>query len=334
MNPLVPNEMKIRQNLLNSSNVFIKESLKFIKSMMTKRKLCKERGRRYIKEILHSIFFIGYINKPPINPRDILETDLHSKLFEKFPDVFQSYETQLPRRPPFSVLLEVVVETTGDRSVTAILEVLQKLNDDMIIRRSEGNFCGNDFCFGATVVSCSYFQRGGQKTQNYFGASVSCKGRKATRIFICLACIETWNDNMAHAVCLASKHHRSISLPVAVYSMAYQVCRVREGENYSHIYEELSPCLLCQEIFPNVTFSPPATADQDKPSWNYGNCAECEAISNLLNGEISVSEEAEHLNARLVPTLRTLRGHREHQLRGHLNKFNFKITPEARFYNP
>ncbi|XP_048847173.1 uncharacterized protein LOC125717864 isoform X2 [Brienomyrus brachyistius] len=334
MKPLVPNDMKIRQNLLNSSKVFIKESLKFIKSVMTKTNLSQERGRRYIKEILHSIFFIGYINKPPINPRDILETDLHSKLFEKFPDVFQLYETQLPRRPPFSVLLEVVVETTGDRSVTAILEVLQKLNDDMIIRRSEGNFCGNDFCFGATVVSCSYFQRGGQKTQNYFGASVSCKGRKATRIFICLACIETWNDNVTHAVCLAAEHHRSIRLPDAVYSMAYQVCRVREGENYSHMYTPLLPCSLCQNIFQNVTFSPPATAGQDKASWNYGNCAECEAISNLLNGEITVNEEAQQLNARLMPSLRTLRGHRKQRLRDHLNEHNFNVIPVTTFYNP
>nr|XP_023693503.1 uncharacterized protein LOC111857175 isoform X2 [Paramormyrops kingsleyae] len=341
---------KKEQILIKSSAMFIGESLKFIQSMVRKEKLSQERGHRYMKEILHCIFFHCHIYRPPIHdkqsiypkeiqskllihPVNVLREDLHSKLSKKFPDVFQSYTSQLPRRSPFSILLEVVVETTAERSETAILRELARLNDQMIIKISDRKSSANDFCFAAAVVSCSGFERSDLVTQEYFGASMSCKGPITTMIFISVACIETWNDNVAHGVCLAANGHRSITLPDTVWSRAHRLRSPREGGNNSHTYKARSPCLWCKNTFPNVTFSPIDTA-QNEPTWQCGNCAECEAISNLLNGETSVSEETQQLNTGLEPSLMTLREERERKLTEHLEELNFNLNPATRFYNP
>ncbi|XP_072560851.1 uncharacterized protein [Paramormyrops kingsleyae] len=327
-------EATIRETMVNSAKVFVTTSWDFIHSKMD-----TERGRRFFKEILHSIFFHCHIyrdtelNRQSINPEEILGETLQSELAVMYPDVFESYTSLLPRRSPFSILLEVVVETMAGRSEIDIRTELEKLNNKMIVHKSGGSSCGNDFCFGATVVSYSYFRSSSLETQKYFGASMSCSGRKATRIFISVACIETWNDNVAHAVCLAAKGHPSITLPDTVYSTAYRLHPPKKGGNNSHEYKELSPCELCLKIFPNVTFSSLHKKDQDKQFWNYGNCAECEAISNLLNGQTSISDETQELNASLEHNLEDLRAKRKNILRGHLNRFNFTVTPEARFYN-
>nr|XP_023654181.1 uncharacterized protein LOC111836819 isoform X1 [Paramormyrops kingsleyae]XP_023654182.1 uncharacterized protein LOC111836819 isoform X2 [Paramormyrops kingsleyae] len=320
--------------MVNSAKVFVTTSWDFIHSKMD-----TERGRRFFKEILHSIFFHCHIYRDPklnrqsIDPEEILDETLQSELAVIYPDVFESYTSQLPRRSPFSILLEVVVETTAERREIAILRELARLNDQMIIHKSGGSSCGNDFCFGATVVSYSHFRSSDLETQKYFGASMSCSGRTATRIFISVACIETWNDNVAHAVCLAAKRHPSIRLPDTVYSTAYRLRTPSEGENNRHTYEARSPCSLCLKIFPNVTFSSLLKEPLGKESWNYGNCAECEAISNLLNGQTTISDETQELNASLEHTLKDLRAERKNILKGHLNRFNYTVTPVARFYN-
>lgn len=61
------------------------------------------------QQILHSIFFLGKINKIPFSPEEIIsDGDILKALKKKIPRPFQFYLTQLPRRSPFSCVLDMV----------------------------------------------------------------------------------------------------------------------------------------------------------------------------------------------------------------------------------
>ncbi|KAG7460211.1 hypothetical protein MATL_G00218730 [Megalops atlanticus] len=143
-----------RQRILRkSSTVFIEISLSFIKASEKSGKLRSQKAKAYIKEILHSIFFLGYISSPSIHPSDIMGENITLRLEKIYPDVFEGYRTKLPLRPPYSILLDVVVETKGSQRVPEILQELLKLNEAMTVPNDDGGKYENVFCFASTVGS-------------------------------------------------------------------------------------------------------------------------------------------------------------------------------------
>ncbi|KAJ7991689.1 hypothetical protein DPEC_G00286490 [Dallia pectoralis] len=62
---------------------------------------------KYLDEFLHSIFCIGWIDKERI-PQMIFK-HLEARVEKIFPKPFEKYRTQLPKRTPFSCLLDVIV---------------------------------------------------------------------------------------------------------------------------------------------------------------------------------------------------------------------------------
>ncbi|KAJ8345978.1 hypothetical protein SKAU_G00301710, partial [Synaphobranchus kaupii] len=272
------------------------------------------------QQILHSIFFIGFINLPRIEPEDILPESTVTRLKEKIPDVFEKYRSHLPTRTPFSILLDWVVHTAGDN----VMKTLLDLNEKMHIPKTNG-MCGNDFCLASTVVSYCYFEdkKENKIPRKYYGASVACTGKAKRDLFINLSCFKTWNRKVALGVCLAAKGNKSILLPKTVHSAAFTMLNDqrdedrtgnsgRIGSGSGQRYVPRSPCEKCWEIFPEVVFSP-SERDEKKAQWKHGNCAECEAISNLLNGEGAVDEgvklgdqllTADDANEKLKPLLK------------------------------
>ncbi|MEQ2250223.1 hypothetical protein ILYODFUR_037698, partial [Ilyodon furcidens] len=85
-------------------------------------------SKHLVDEILHSIFFLGKINIVPFSPEEIIsDEDILSQLKEKYSRPFECYETQLPRRSPFSCVLDMVVLQTGPESENQIKQTLRDL---------------------------------------------------------------------------------------------------------------------------------------------------------------------------------------------------------------
>ncbi|XP_066560647.1 uncharacterized protein LOC136749908 isoform X2 [Amia ocellicauda] len=367
------------QKLINSSCQFIKVALKYISSAVNEQRLSISKGKSYIKEILHTIFFLGHIDMPSIEPNEVLSSELFSRVTTKYQDVLQKYKTHLPRRPPYSVLLDVVVESTGDANVEAVLDQLTDLNQKMFIPFSENEWCGNDFFLNSTVVSFCYFSDfvTSKRTRNYFGGSVSCKGILQREVFIDISCIATWNKAVSLAVCLAGIHkHKPMLFPPYVHSTAYHMiignvgCSGSEehqstkvntslaaaagntgtalaGDGWIKGYYSKPPCQKCLELFPDTRFTPECSEHRYPAPWEYGNCAECEAVSKLLNAEtelnkrislpipnrISIDSRYNHL---LINTFNTdiLILQRQCRLQDNLRKTKFEVGAKILFYDP
>ncbi|KAG5832655.1 hypothetical protein ANANG_G00293450 [Anguilla anguilla] len=218
------------QILIKSSILFFEQSLEYAADLCGRKELSKDQANGYLAEILHSILFIGYINIPSIGPQQLLPENAVGSLMNSFPDVFEKYTSHLPLRTPYSILLDMVVQTTGDQAMDLPKNLLA-LNEKMHVPRN---------------------------------------GRK------------------------------SIMLPKAVYSAAFTMLNDQRDEDHEgnsdrigcgsrQRYVQRRACEKCWGIFPEVVFLPPER-DEERASWKHGNCAECEAMSNLLNGEVTVDE--------------------------------------------
>ncbi|KAJ8251468.1 hypothetical protein GJAV_G00221670 [Gymnothorax javanicus] len=286
------------QILIKSSTLFIESSLEYLRNQSRNGQLDSVKARCYAAEILHSILFIGYMNEPSIEPQQILSQNVVERLTQSIPEPFEKYRSHLPLRTPFSILLDVVVETAGDQ----VLEKLLALNAKMHIPQNDVNRCRNDFCLASTVISYCYFEdkQANKKSEKYYGGSVACTGKPKRDFFINLSCVETWNRKVALGVCLAAKGRESIFLPKFVHSAAFTLLndqRDEDPESYlGHVgegqglrYIPKPPCEKCWKIFPGVKFSP-SECDERRAQWKHGNCAECEAMSKLLNNVSAVNE--------------------------------------------
>ncbi|XP_053087477.1 uncharacterized protein LOC113543737 isoform X3 [Pangasianodon hypophthalmus] len=64
----------------------------------------------YMDEMLHSIFFLGYIyDSPRLTPSDFFRSpETREQVMKKFPRPFEKYRSHLPTRTPFSILLNML----------------------------------------------------------------------------------------------------------------------------------------------------------------------------------------------------------------------------------
>lgn len=213
--------------------------------------------REYVDEMLHSIFFLGWIHSPKYTPEMILGVHL-SEMMKIFPQPFESYTSKLPKRTPFACVLDMVVSLFGPDKK---LEIWQKLRDIANVMSGKHRFTSSTICIS---------ESGGR----YYGASMSCTGKKEGQIMIAVSCLCTWHYGVSNAVMTykPDKNKRK-NFDGTMKLQEYVKCQasnVKSGE-------KMPPCRSCGNLF-----------GLEKPSnqmWPYGNCAEAESLSKLLYGE-------------------------------------------------
>ncbi|MGH0140774.1 UNVERIFIED_CONTAM: hypothetical protein FKN15_035276 [Acipenser sinensis] len=263
-----------RQRLIKSGLNFI---LEFGKHIQFESDL--ERRKEIMAEVLHCIFFLGHIYKNPVPPEIFFPTKEHLQLSkELFPRAFQQHASHLPTRTPFSILLDLVSRMNGSTNSEAILNHLAQIKKAL----QDDDQAENNYTLTATVITECY---SGQVQERFYGESLSCSGSVETRIMIALSCIQTWNDAVAHAVWNAEKRKAYIRFPKDVFCTAYKI----DPESASYVMT--APCSKCDTIFTGVTFKPPFSSERDSERFRFGNCAETESLSHLLDAEENVRNE-------------------------------------------
>ncbi|XP_078427217.1 uncharacterized protein LOC144699815 isoform X1 [Cetorhinus maximus] len=323
---LVQHENPRLQNFVKSGYQFLNKVRSFFVNAVKKGKLTQDRGGAYFKEILHTVLFFGGINDPIIEPNLFFgEREEFEQLSAKYPDVFQKYNTHLPTRPPYTVLLNAVVEIMGTRNTDGILECLLDLSEQMVLEptNAESSKCGNVFV--STVINYCYFLNlhvTNEKTDDYFGASVSCKGRQQAEIMIDILCCQTWHNAISLAVCVGNWYkNQTLWFPPDVHSIAHKIVYKRRSpsepgitsnnqdehtvagsgggqktsglENSTTLRQHAclaprQPCERCITMFPDIIYHP-SPEYHEHPYWEYGNCAECESLSQLLYGNPQIA---------------------------------------------
>ncbi|XP_035849166.1 uncharacterized protein LOC116041279 isoform X2 [Sander lucioperca] len=237
-----------------------------------------------VDEILHSIFFLGKINKIPYSPEDILsgDEDLLNALKGRYPQPFKLYSSQLPRRSPFSCVLDMIVDLTrqthqGKRQEQEIeKEIKEKLR--RLIRELE---LGKNEPLVSSTICVSH----SPKTPNafrYYGVSMSTSGRNPGKILIAASCFSSWDSYVAGAVMTyyPNKVKREYFDGTIILPKQHVRCQA------FNLFEERDklPCRSCGNLFGLTT--------DEKKEWPYGNCAEAESVSNLLANVVEIREQA------------------------------------------
>ncbi|XP_043924127.1 uncharacterized protein LOC122799251 isoform X1 [Protopterus annectens] len=279
---LIRNHALEKQSLIMSGSQFIKIFFGLLKTFPLEDEAAKKAViRTYMEEVLHVIFFFGHMHVMPINPKEFFRDEEYERLKKILPAPFEKYKTHLPTRTPYSVLLEVVVKMNNPNNVNRILQQLTDINKALQKPTpTDKQLCSNnDYSFDSTVVSFSYFQDPvtNKRSENFFGASLGCKGRVERQIMIAISCIKVWNMAVAYAVHYA-RQERCVHFPDFVYSEAFKSGRKNNGP-----YKKLAPCRKCFRSFQNVKFVPAHEELNYRADWPNGNCAEAESLSKLLD---------------------------------------------------
>ncbi|CAK6961013.1 uncharacterized protein LOC128374218 [Scomber scombrus] len=99
------------EEYLESQQGFRRNAFKIITKMLD---WCNrtEGSKKFVDEILYSIFFLGKINNPQFLPEMIFADDkqILENLKKTYPKPFELYSTQLPRRSPFSCVMDMTTD--------------------------------------------------------------------------------------------------------------------------------------------------------------------------------------------------------------------------------
>ncbi|XP_037651981.1 uncharacterized protein LOC119503971 [Sebastes umbrosus] len=224
-------------------------------------------------EFLHSIFFLGKLNDPKFIPESLVSNDKEiSKMLKDFPRPFALYSSHLPKRSPFSCVLDMIVHLYGENDEKEIRKRLQ----DFVSELKKG---GSNGLFSSTIcVSQSDIPKG----TRYYGVSMSTSGCNPRRIMIAASCLSSWDSKVADAVMTYYPNKTknpdfdgTIKLPQHVRCQAYDICPIKEKP----------PCKSCGNLF--------GLGTSEKKEWPYGNCAEAESLSNLLKDDERVREQVQ-----------------------------------------
>nr|XP_038021506.1 uncharacterized protein LOC101791571 isoform X3 [Anas platyrhynchos]XP_038021507.1 uncharacterized protein LOC101791571 isoform X3 [Anas platyrhynchos]XP_038021508.1 uncharacterized protein LOC101791571 isoform X3 [Anas platyrhynchos]XP_038021509.1 uncharacterized protein LOC101791571 isoform X3 [Anas platyrhynchos] len=278
---LAEREERCKSQLQMSGNLFIKHFLK----LLTQKQLAEDIKKHYMEKVLHAVFFFGRLHKRMVQPIDFLGPEVCQILQAKFPRPFEQYSTHLPSLTPYSILLQFGTEEAGCSTQEQMESFLRDFNETLqeeLEQEQEANLKLSQFVFRAAVVSFSIYRDPGDgaATPLFYGASLSCSGLLERKIMIAILCLQTWHKAVAFAV-----HHGendlAIVFPDGVQSRAFY---------YTHgAFKEKKPCVKCTKMF-KVDFRPPAGSATENSRWPYGNCAENESLSKLLQGVPGLQE--------------------------------------------
>nr|XP_047906243.1 uncharacterized protein LOC106046794 isoform X2 [Anser cygnoides]XP_047906244.1 uncharacterized protein LOC106046794 isoform X2 [Anser cygnoides] len=277
---LAEREERRKSQLQMSGNLFIKQFLVLLHQTQPAEDIKKQ----YIEKVLHTVFFFGRVHKRVVEPTDFLGPAVCQTLQAKFPRPFQQYGTHLPGLTPYSILLQFGSEVAGCSTQEQMESFLRDFNKTLQEKlEREANMKPSEFVFRAAIVAFSIYRdpEDGAAPPLFYGASLSCSGLLEKKIMIDVLCIKTWHKAVAFAV-----HHAEDDLAI-VFPDGVE-CR---AFYYSHgAFAEKQPCMKCREMF-HVDFQPPADSTKEDCPWPYGNCAENETLSKLLQGIPGLQEK-------------------------------------------
>lgn len=226
-------------------------------------------SKHLVDEILHSIFFLGKINLVPFSPEDIIcDRDILDALKEKYPRPFQFYDKQLPRRSPFSCVLDMIVLQKKPENEEEIKKSLQDLIKDL-----------KDGILASSTICISQKSKADQNSTRYYGVSMSKTRNSFTRkILIPASCLSKWDEYVAGAVMTYCPH----DIKKDYFDGTIEVPENIRWETFrlTGDYVKMDPCRSCQNLF--------VLKEKVTKEWPYGNCAEPESLSNLLKSEEEV----------------------------------------------
>eukprot|EP00062_Callorhinchus_milii_P015019 gi/632964834/ref/XP_007898590.1/ PREDICTED: uncharacterized protein LOC103183124 [Callorhinchus milii] len=311
--------------LVQSANQFIKVAQQILGAVRSEM-LTNNQKTQYEKEILHTILFFCHINIPRLEPEDIFGKATET-LNSKYADILTDYKMHLPTRPPYTILLDIVVTYKGANNVPDVLEYLWSENKKMQLPGPPKK-CENVFCFVSRVINYCYFEpeNPNYKSDKYYGASVSCTGHNAKKIMIDILCLKTWNSYICQVVGNAPEW--KLKCPF-VYSNAYIIQPDLKNSKDFEVPKYKPPCKKCLELYPDLNCLLYETNNHEA-NWLYGNCAENESLSKLLNDcENIVIDVPENFDQNIVTTKRAI----EQRLRENLRDVEFQLGNTISFYN-
>ncbi|XP_035168497.1 uncharacterized protein LOC118158044 isoform X2 [Oxyura jamaicensis] len=270
---LAEQEERRKSRLQISGHLFIKRFL----ILLNEKQLAEDIKKQYIEKVLHAVFFFGRVHKRMVKPTDFLGPRIYQSLRAKFPRPFEQYDTHLPGLTPYSILLQFGTEVAGCSTQEQMESFLRDFNNTLQNElQQEANLKPSEFVFRAAIVAFSIYRdpEDGAAPPLFYGASLSCSGLLERKIMIDILCIKTWHKAVAFAV-HHGEHDLAIVFPDKVQCRAFY---------YRHgAFMEKQPCVKCREMF-HVDFQPPADGTRENSQWPYGNCAENESLSKLLQG--------------------------------------------------
>ncbi|XP_069032912.1 uncharacterized protein [Embiotoca jacksoni] len=271
-------EVGRREERLNPGEIFRNNAFIIITEMLELQNQTEKDTTMLVDEILHSILFLGKIHDPPFSPLAIFDDDeeMLNVLKGDYPRPFALYSSQIPRRSPFSCVLDMMVHVSGQDNEEGIKNRLQEFTNQL----KKGANSQLLFC---STMCVSHINE--PNSVRYYGVSMSNAGRKSGRILVNAACCSAWDDYVAGAVMTfypkrakRPNFDGTIRLPEGVTCQAFGLSDGREKP----------PCRSCATLFGFQT-----TATE---SWANGNCAEVESLSNLFKNENHIKEQARPLS--------------------------------------
>ncbi|KAM8841030.1 uncharacterized protein AB9W97_001524 isoform 2-T5 [Spinachia spinachia] len=268
-----------------------------------------------LDEMLHSIFFLGKVNEPTFSPEKIFEDEeILNELKEIFPRAFELFSSHLPRRSPFSCMVDVIV--LQEKSEIEIISTLRNL----IIALELGD---SRELIPSTL--CVSHRTDIDDPVKYYGVSMATpcgpkKGRFPRQFVIAACCLCYWDECVAAALLTyfpASRkpdYDGTIQLPQRVRCQAFSLSMARETP----------PCLSCSDVF--------GLRNNSQSTSVYGNCGEYESLSKLLKHERDVKEQVQRPPNYSDNKRDTFRRGLGNDLRNWLKDKTF--TWRGDFYNP
>ncbi|XP_057183048.1 uncharacterized protein LOC130549753 [Triplophysa rosa] len=251
--------------------------VRLISHVMEEYKKEQNMFKAHVNEILHSIFFLGVIYSDGLTPDKFLSAEVAESLRQEFPEPFDRFNSHLPKRTPFSILLDMMVRKyeTEDNVMKELRDLLKRLKFPHPYNKP-GNKTQHIYTLESTVICVCFNSECPSK--KYFGASLGCK-RDAKNIMIFSSCINTWHMYVSFAVMsFTQTQENGLHFPEHVKCQAH----LRNWQD--NTYMEIPPCKNCQNIF-NLPGE-----DTNKKHYPYGNCAETECLSKLLFQDNSIRE--------------------------------------------
>ncbi|XP_026156442.1 uncharacterized protein LOC113126570 [Mastacembelus armatus] len=267
-------ELERQEEFLDSEEVFRRNACTIIEEMLELNNDPTEHTTFLVDEVLHCIFFLGNINKPIITPEEIVnDEEMLNCLKRIFPRAFRLFSSQLPKRDPFSCVLDMIVHLTGESNEDQIIEQLRNLNTQLA-RGEENHLVPSVIC-----VSQNTQRRGSAR---HYGLSMSTSGKTPGQIMVAASCFSAWDSDVADAVMTYYPNKQKkpyfdgrINLPKYVRCEAF------------NLYDRSpkAPCKSCGDLF--------GLATTETKGWAHGNCAEVGSVSNLFKNEEEVQVQAQ-----------------------------------------
>ncbi|XP_076139210.1 uncharacterized protein LOC143122221 isoform X2 [Alosa pseudoharengus] len=240
-------------------------------------------GRYTWVNMLHSIFFFGHFNNL-LEPEEVLDYQWHYTLMVSgFDRALTEYNCKLPTRTPFSYLLEMIVHV--NRHPWWITQELKRIGNILHGTEKKKLF---------SSVICITYDDNTNLTTSYkvltpneiltsnkvltYGASLSRSYENDKEIILAMSCLCTWHHLVSYAVMCKREgedigdHFRINLADMAAACIAFDVRTLKAK----------GPCKVCQEIFSLERNTQSELNSPSEPDHPPGNCAEAEAISELL----------------------------------------------------